>query len=173
MRIHNGMRPQDLVILLKIISKKNQEWQYRDLAHELSISISEVSGSLKRSHIAGLVDESKKKVFRQSLMEFIEFGLPYVFPQIPGTMVTGIATAHTHPFFKKKIISNEHYVWPYLIGSVRGLAIEPLYKGAVDASEKDPNLYLMLSCIDMIRIGSSREKKEAIGELKNIILHER
>jgi len=173
MRTHNGMRPQDVVILLKILSLKGQHWQYRDLAHNLSISISEVSDSLKRSHTAGLVDESKKKIFRQSLMEFIEFGLHYVFPQIPGTMVVGYPTGHSHPYFKKKFISDENYVWPYMDGNVRGLAIEPLYKGAVAACQKDPDLYLMLASIDMVRLGRARERKEALNELKKMILHER
>jgi len=172
MKTHNGMRPQDVVVLLKILSLNGKEWQYRDLAQVLSISISEVSDSLRRSHIAGLIDESKKKVFRQSLMEFIEFGLHYVFPQIPGTMVIGLPTGHSHPIFKKKFISNENYVWPFIDGKIRGLAIEPLYKGAVESSQKDPVLYLMLACIDMIRLGSTREKKEALNELKKLILHE-
>src|SRR5438874_6918001 len=101
MKSHNGMRPQDVVILLKILSNANESWQYRDLSSSLYLSISEISESLARSHMAGLIDESKKKVHRQSLMEFIRYGLHYVFPQLPGSMVTGIATAHSHPFYKK------------------------------------------------------------------------
>ncbi|MFN5428689.1 MAG: hypothetical protein ACK5BO_11690, partial [Bacteroidota bacterium] len=66
MKSHNGMRPQDIVILLKIITVDNIKWQYRDLASSLSISISEISESLSRSHLAGLVDESRRIVHRQS-----------------------------------------------------------------------------------------------------------
>ena len=100
MKTHNGMRPQDIVILLKILTYDKKDWQYRDLASELSISVSEVSESLRRSHIAGLIDERRRKVHRQSLLEFIQYGLHYVFPQVPGTLVTGIPTGHSHPFFK-------------------------------------------------------------------------
>jgi Mn-dependent DtxR family transcriptional regulator len=75
MRQHNGMRPQDVVILLKIITKKDRPWQNKDLAGELFISPAEVSDSLSRSEVAGLIDASKKIVFRQSLMEFLEHGL--------------------------------------------------------------------------------------------------
>jgi len=103
-------------------------------------------------------------------MEFIEHGLQYVFPQIPGTMVTGIPTGHSHPLFKKKFISSENFVWPYENGNTRGISIAPLYKGAVYASQRDPLLYIMLSSIDMIRLGSTREKKVALIELKKIIL---
>ena len=60
MRKHNGMRPQDVSILLKIISLGNQPWQMAGLSNELYISISEVSESLNRSQMAGLIDFNKK-----------------------------------------------------------------------------------------------------------------
>ena len=70
MKAHNGMRSQDIVILLKILTI-NKDWQYRDLSSTLFMSLSEVSESLNRSFLAGLIDESRKRVFRQSLLEFI------------------------------------------------------------------------------------------------------
>ncbi len=60
------MRPQDVVILLKILTIPEAGWQYRDLSSLLFISISEIAESLHRSHIAGLIDESKRKVHRMS-----------------------------------------------------------------------------------------------------------
>lgn len=170
MKSHNGMRPQDIVILLKIITVDNIKWQYRDLASSLSISISEISESLSRSHLAGLVDESRRIVHRRSLLEFIEHGLQYVFPQAPGTLVTGIPTAHSHIFFEKKFISDLPFVWPDDKGSVRGLAITPLYKGVTVAVRRDEHLYKLLACIDIIRIGRAREIKVALAELKKAIL---
>lgn len=164
------MRPQDVVILLKILSISHPDWQYRDLAASLSISISEISESLNRSHIAGLIDVNRKKVFRQSLMEFIQYGLHYVFPQIPGTMVTGIGTAHSHTFYKKKFISDINFVWADPDGDMRGLAIEPLYKSVTKAVKKDEALYKLLASIDLIRVGKTRETKLAIEELKKFIL---
>lgn len=163
------MRPQDIVILLKILTTDNQ-WQYRDIAADLAVSISEISESLHRSHIAGLIDESRRKVHRQSLMEFIEHGLHYVFPQLPGTIVTGLPTGHSHPFFKNKFSVEIEYVWPDVNGTTRGLAINPLYKGVTSAVKKDEQLYKLLSCIDVIRMGKVREKKIAIKELSRFIL---
>jgi hypothetical protein len=52
MKAHNGMRPQDIVLLLKILTVPAPDWQYRALAASLYLSISEVSESLNRSHIA-------------------------------------------------------------------------------------------------------------------------
>ncbi len=160
------MRPQDVLILLKIITCNKPTWQYRDLASELSIIISEISESLQRSHIAGLIDETRRRVHRQSLMEFISYGLRYVFPQVPGTLVTGIPTAISHPFFREKFVSELSYVWPDADGDARGLSIVPLHKGVPFAVRKDERLYKRLACIDFIRIGRVREVKMALSELQ-------
>jgi hypothetical protein len=170
MKSHNGMRPQDIVILLKILTTSDPEWQYRDLSAQLFISISEISESLHRSHIAGLVDESKRKIRRQSLMEFIRYGLQYVFPEVPGTMVTGIPTAHSHPFYSQQFKSEMNYVWPDDGGNMRGLSIQPLHKFVVKAVRQDELLYKLLASIDIIRVGKTRELKVAIEELQKAIL---
>jgi len=170
MRQHNGMRPQDVVILLKIISKGKTSWQYKDLAAELYISNAEIMLSLNRSYSAGLVGgEKKEKVFKAGLMEFIEHGLRYVFPVHPGTLVSGMPTAHSHPFMKSKFSSQLDYVWPHQRGEIQGLAIEPLYKETVRAVQLDPILYKMLALIDVLRVGRVREWKIAIAELKAMI----
>lgn len=170
MKQHKGMRPQDIAVLLKIITLGKTPWQYRDLAFRLQMSLSEISDSLNRSHMAGLVDVSKRKVHRQSLMEFIEHGLHYVFPLVPGSMVTGIGTAHSHPFYKKHFKSELEYAWPDDHGNIRGLQIEPLYKNAVMAAKSDDQLYKLLAGIDIIRVGRVREVKLAIAELRKTIL---
>lgn len=165
------MRPQDIVILLKIISKGKENWHLKDLAYELNISQSEVSDSLNRSALAGLVEvEKKKKVHRNSLMEFLQYGLHYVFPASPGSMVNGIYTAHSHSYMQHFFKSEMMYVWPYSKGEVRGLAIEPLYPGQPEACLQDELLYKMLALIDVIRVGRVREMNVAIKELRALIL---
>ncbi len=166
------MRPQDIVILLKIITKGNLPWQNKDLAHELFISQSEISDSLNRSLLAGLVNHEKKKVHRISLFEFIEHGLHYVFPAAPGSMVNGIYTAHSHPFMKQHFNAELEYVWPEARGEVRGLSIEPLYKEVINAVKQDQTLYKMLALIDVIRVGRVREFELATAELKHLIKNE-
>ena len=172
MRKHNGMRPQDIVVLLKILCIKDDQWQFKDLAAHLYLSPSEISESLFRSHVAGLIDESRRKVFRRSLYEFIIYGLHYVFPQRPGAIVNGLPTAHAHPFFEQKLSSDMAYVWPDPNGKVRGCAIEPLYAGVVAACKQDEQLYKLLALIDVIRVGKVRELKITFEELKTIILDE-
>ena len=159
------------MVLLKILSKADEVWQSKDLANELFISQSEISDSLNRSSVGGLLEAGiKKKVFRKSLIEFIEHGLHYVFPVVPGGMVNGIYTAHSYPFMNQYFSSELSYVWPDHRGEVRGLSIEPLYKQQVKAAKKDEILYKMLALIDVIRVGKVREVEVAMRELKKIIL---
>jgi hypothetical protein len=172
MKSHNGMRPQDVVILLKIIALENQLWQNKDLAWHLHISTSEISESLHRSEIARLIDDQKKKVFRQSLMEFLEYGLAYVFPVVPGPVTQGIPTAHSHPFMQVHFSSQELYVWPNFESESRGQSIEPLYKETIRSIQQDATFYKLLALTDVIRVGRPRELKIAGKELRKIILHE-
>ena len=172
MRKHNGMRPQDVPILLKIIAMREKLWQGKDLAAELYISPSEISESLHRSLMAGLVNVEKRRVHRQSLLEFIEYGLRYVFPAIPGSIVNGLPTAHSHPFIKQFIDTSSIYVWPDPHGDKRGQSIEPLFKNATKASYVDEDFYKMLALIDVFRVGKTREIKIARDELKKIFAYE-
>lgn len=169
MRKHNGMRPQDIAILIKIISNRNEAWQLSSLASSLFISISEISESLNRSKFAKLIDYEKKKINRHNLLEFLEHGIKYVFPQQPGSMVRGIPTAHAHPFLKKHFISDLNFVWPDPTGDIMGLLIEPLYPKLIHAAKSDDEFYKLMALIDVIRVGKIRESEFAITELKKQI----
>jgi len=167
MKKHNGMRPQDIVVLLKIIALKHDDWKNSDLAYSLQISASEITEVLNRCRIGGLVDSKKRKVHINSFKEFLIYGLKYVFPVEPGAVVRGIPTAHSaYPINEQIASGNDIYVWPYAKGNQRGQAIEPLYK-TLPAVIKDDNLfYELLVITDTIRIGRSREIKIAIEELE-------
>lgn len=167
MKQHNGMRPLDVAVLLKIIALADG-WLNKDIAVALSISPSEISESLNRSRIAGLLDPAKKKVFRNALLEFIRYGLPYVFPVEPGPVVRGVPTAHSAPILAGYFLSEEAYVWPFQEGKVRGQAITPLYPKAVQAALADDTLYEMLALVDAIRAGRTREKQKALEVLKSL-----
>jgi len=169
MKKHSGMRPQDVVILLKIASTKTNYWMAKDIAGDLHISNSEVSESLNRSKMAGLLDSSKKKLMNQAFLEFIEHGLKYVFPAIPGSIVRGMPTAHSASPLDKLVRSSEGFVWPDASGIFRGQSIEPLHPGVVEAAKKDNALYELLALADAIRIGKSREKKLTMDEIRKRI----
>ncbi len=167
MKKHNGMRPQDIVVLLKIISVQNNNWRNIDIANALKISPSEVSEALNRCKIAKLIDSKKRKVHINSLKEFLIYGLKYVFPVEPGAIVRGIPTAHSaYPINERISTGREVYVWPYAKGNQRGQAIEPLYKTLPATFNDDKLFYELLVIIDTIRVGRVREIKIAIEELE-------
>jgi predicted transcriptional regulator len=166
MKKHSGMRPHDIVVLLKIAAKKDAPWFMKDLSIELGISASEVSESLNRSAIAGLISKDKKRLMKLSILAFLEHGLRYVYPERPGSKVRGIPTAHSAPPLASEIVSNEPYVWPHGEGTVRGESIEPLHSKLPEACLKDPLLYEYMALCDSLRVGRAREKNLAIEELK-------
>ncbi len=166
-----NMAPLDVVVLFKIIAYGQAQWFQKTMSDELLISQSEISKSLARSKFAGLLDASGKNVKRLAFMEFLQFGLTYVFPQQPGAMVRGIPTAHSAAPLNKTIQSTEHYVWPSGKGTLRGQSIVPLYPSVVNAVQKDDKLYELLALADALRVGKTREKELAIMELKQRILH--
>jgi hypothetical protein len=169
MKTHNGMRPQDVVILLKISTSQEKDWFGKDLAKTLFISPSEVSESLYRSVFASLLDGNKRTLMRKSFLEFLEYGLKYVFPTEPGSVVRGMPTAHSSPPLNELIQSQETYVWPDALGKIRGQSIVPLYPGVVRAAKLDTKLYELLSLTDAIRIGKARERNLAMKQLQNRI----
>ena len=166
MKKHSGMRPQDVVVLLKIASKKNLPWQMKDLAIELLISSSEISESINRSVQAGLISADKKTLMKGAILEFLKHGLKYVYPQHPGAIVRGIATAHSAQPLKKLIQSNENYVWSWPEGNVRGQSVHPLHPSVPAVCIKDKELYELLSLTDALRIGKKREQEIAFKELE-------
>lgn len=169
MKKHSGMRPQDIVILLKIAIKRDQSWTMKDLSRELEISASEVSESLNRSFIAGLLFQNKKQVMRQALMDFLQYGLRYVYPQQPGALVRGVPTAHAAPPLSDHIVGETLYVWPHHEGSQRGQAIEPLYPSVPVACMQDDAFYEVMALADALRVGRARERNIAVEELKKRI----
>lgn len=169
MNEHKGMRPQDVAVLLKIVALGSGLWLARDLAMALRLSPAEVSNSLKRSAMAGLLDATRRKVAKADLLDFLRHGLPYVFPVQPGGSVRGVPTAHSAAPLAARFLSDEPYVWPSAKGSAKGQAIRPLYPGAVDAALEDADLYRLLALTDALRVGRTRERAEAAKELAKLL----
>ena len=170
MKKHKGMRPQDVLILLKIILLEKKSFLLKDLSMGLGISSSEVTESINRSVIAGLLAEDKRTLMKKTFFEFLIHGLPYVFPQKPGAIVPGMPTAHSAPPLNQEFKSEDLYVWPDPKGNVRGQMIEPFHPEQINAAKNDPKLYELLALCDALRVGKVREKKMAEEELKRRIL---
>lgn len=160
------MRPQDIVILLKLISSKGKGLSHKVMAEELKISASEFSEALERCREAKLIDNSKVHVNTLALEEFLVHGIKYVYPVAPQAKVRGIETSISAPVFKDKISQGkEIFVWKSPDGKVRGEEIKPLYKTVPQAIRSDNELYELLALTDVLRIGKIREVELAKQEL--------
>ena len=167
MRNHNGMRPQDVVVLLKLLLLEGTEWQGKDLAQALFLSPAEISFSLRRCHYARLLDSTGRQVARRTLTEFLLYGLPVVFPTQPGAQVRGLPTAHSAPPLCHQIVADQVYVWPDAAGEDWGAAIIPLYPKVPDAARADARLYELLALTDVLRVGRPRERQLASDLLRD------
>lgn len=185
-RIKIMLKPQDIVILLKILStmilpKKSldEAISQNKLAALLCMSASEVNTGIKRLVLSGLLapvvtDDSKNKVVflpnKLACEECLISGVKYFFPVQLGAYTRGIATSYAAPILEKYfILGNDPIpVWPYESGDKRGLALEPLYSSVPKSLSQFPDqlFYEMLALIDAIRSGRVREKNLAMKLLK-------
>lgn len=170
MREFASLRPQDILVLLKLIILEGKEWRQLDLVNDLAISPAEISHSLERLRISRLISDDKRTVFRQSALEFLLFGVKYSFPARFGPTELGVSTGHSAPPLNTKIRSQEKIVWPSPEGEVRGKTLFPIYPSAVGAALRDSELYEFLALLDAIRIGKARERDLAQKELRKRIL---
>lgn len=168
MKTHKGMRPQDIVVLLKIFSLGEAEWRNKDLASSLFISQSEVSESLNRSLYAGLIGIDKKTIHKTALFGLLVYGLRYIFPVQAGTIARGIPASVSAPILKDDFLYETSLVWPDPTMEQRGLLIEPLYPKVVEAVKLDPVLYDLLALTETFRVGNEKQVARAKELLSNI-----
>ncbi|MDZ7878580.1 MAG: hypothetical protein U5L45_12955 [Saprospiraceae bacterium] len=166
------MKPQDIIILLKLSLLETDDWTYATLSEDLQMSSSTIFAALQRSVESGLYHKNTKTVHRDALLEFLIHGFKYVFPASPGKLAKGIPTAHSaNPLAQFIQSEKDIYVWKSAFGTIRGQAIQPLYESVPQLVQKDVQLYELLSLIDALRVGKAREKDLAIQELTKRIAH--
>lgn len=173
MKSSNIIKPHDIIIPLKFISSTGVSKTYRELSEEIFISIGEISEAIKRLKYSKIVSSynDSLKINRQSLLEFILYGVPYVFPAKKEGKVRGVPTSYSaHPLSKDIIQNDDIIVWAHKEGTVIGFAVEPLYDNAPLAAKKDDRLYVLLALIDAIRLGGGRSYKIAKRYLEEIII---
>lgn len=166
------LKPQDILVLLKLVVVGNKSWSYNRLAIELDMSPAEVHAACKRAVLARLAYKINNKIIpnKANLEKFIINGLPFVFYVERGEMVRGIPTAFAADPLNKDIVADTEPlpVWPYEEGEIRGMSFKPLYKSAPKAAKNDKGLYELLVLVDAIRGGRAREKKIACDRLTEV-----
>jgi hypothetical protein len=164
------LKPQDVLVVLKLLAMGQKPWSYAWLAVQLGMSPSQLHSAVKRALAAQLVVRKGDEIVPniRNLEEFLVHGLKYVFVPEQGVMTRGIPTAHAAPPLIRHLISTGEPppVWPDAKGEVRGTAFSPLYSLAPGAARSDPKLYELLVLVDAIRGGRARERDIAIKELK-------
>lgn len=169
-----ALRPQDVVVLLRLSMSQDEPMSYAALAEEVQMTASEVHASIKRAVLSQLATKNKDgkpQVLREPLKLFLLHGLRYCFPVVRGEMTRGFPTAHAAPPLADKLVSNNEPppVWPDKEGSVRGLTFQPLYPTVPQAAFRNPAFYEVLALTDAIRGGSARERALAMSELEQRI----
>ncbi|MDQ6966248.1 MAG: hypothetical protein Q9M23_04940 [Mariprofundaceae bacterium] len=161
------LKPQDIVVVLKLVSIGQGSWSYVQLANALCMSASEINAGVKRALRARLLvqlgEGTQPQPNRRAIEEFLVHGVKYAFPPDHGTIVRGMKTAYAAAPMAKELLHDKQNppVWPYAAGADRGPALSPLYKSVPMAAEQDEMLYELLALVDVIRDGGTRERNIA------------
>jgi hypothetical protein len=159
------LKPQDLMVLFKLLALGDTPNTYGSLAAALGMSSSEVHASIGRVKSARLlnVENDRLLVVRAAFKEFLLHGARYVFPPTLGSPARGMPTAYAAPPLVALISqpSDLPPVWPDAEGNKRGITFHPIYPTAPLAARKDRVLYEFLALFDALRGGAARERQLA------------
>jgi hypothetical protein len=159
------LKPQDLVVVLKLIAWSGGTRTFSELGSDLAISASEVHASVGRAIKARLIHvlDEHLRVSRIALKEFLLHGAQYSFPATFGTATRGLPTAYAAPPIATLITQSSDVtpVWPDPEGDRRGVALYPLYPTVPKAARADLALYELLALFDALRSGAARERQLA------------
>jgi hypothetical protein len=169
-----SLHPQDVVVLVKLLSYEGRRPPMAQMGLELSISSSEIHAALKRLALSRLVSSDENRPLLEAVEEFLVHGVKYAFPARRGEVTRGVPTSYAAPPLNKEIEPGSELspVWPFPKGQRRGVSLEPLYKTVPAAALRDPIFYEMLALIDALREGRARERKFAEKELIKRLRHQ-
>lgn len=168
------LKPQDLLVALKIAVNEDRIYTFAELARELFLSASEVHAAVKRAESAWLLTRYEERIapVRTALKEFAVHGVKYSFPPLFGPLTRGTPTSISASPLKEHFARNEkniEWVWPNTKGESWGSALCPLYPSVPSAALIDDRLYHTLVLIDALRSGASREREIAEIQLNTFL----
>lgn len=163
------LKPQDLLVALKLAVNRTREFTISSLADELGLALSVVHGCVSRAAYARLITRTtgSPRAVGAAVREFVIHGAKYAFPVELGAATRGVATAIAAPVLARHFEKVElPPVWPDPEANNWGPAVTPLHGAAVFASKQDPQMYDALALLDAIRVGAAREREIAARELE-------
>jgi len=169
------LKPQDLLVLLKVAAHPPQRWTYAGLGEALSISASEAHASVKRAVASGLAVSPTRGEWSPvfpCLLEFVLHGVRYVWPAVPGPVKRGVPTAFGAEPLSGLLAAaaGEAPVWAHPAGSAKGPTLSPLYRTAPQAALADPALHRLLALLDALRAGRARERTLAARLMEEALM---
>ena len=163
------LKPQDLVLALKIAVNRQRDFILTDLANELHMALSAVHGSIRRGEQARLISRSAGSIrtLAPALKEFAIHGAKYAFPGVLGALMKGVPTAIAGPSLRVHFDSPDSLppVWPDPEGEAYGPSLIPLHGSVPAACRHDNNLLDVLTLLDALRVGAARERELAANAL--------
>ncbi len=165
------LRPQDLVVLLRLALDHGPAPTYAALGAELGMTASEAHAAVERAVAAKLATkgvDGKPSVVRAALRSFVQHGARYCFPASQGGLTRGVPTGYAASPLNEQFRSGNDPppVWPWKKGTARGIAFYPLYPSVPEAAARNPALGELLALFDAVRGGSAREQALAVALLE-------
>jgi hypothetical protein len=157
------MKPQDVLVVLKFMTS-GWPGSYALLGLQLGMSPSMAHSAVSRARQEGLLHPLEYVPIKMALAEFLVHGVRYVFPAELGSPTRGMPTSYAAPPLSDQFsYSNEEMipVWPDPDGSMRGIALHPLFHSVPKAAREDSKLYEWLVLVDAMRAGRARERELA------------
>ncbi len=172
------LKPQDILVLLKLSVWDKPQWRQEDLAKELGMVQSMVHSSLKRAEKCRLYNQEKKRVNKSALIEILIHSIRFLVPAELGRKAVGMPTAWGHREAFKSLVSGlvDPPIWSAAKGrratvtgefNIDGFEIQPIHEKAPGAASRDPRLYEVLAAVDALRVGRSRDIEVACEILRN------
>lgn len=156
------LRALDIVIGLKLICQPGLG-QVKT-AEQLGLQQSQVSNSIKRLLDRRLFWNGKRKL--QPNFQAWEELLPilhFFYPASPSEITIGMPTSYGAPPLNKVMNAGDDPIPVWSCGhcKTKGLRVEPLHRNLPDSlvEHPDQDFYELLTLVDALRIGSSRDKK--------------
>jgi hypothetical protein len=178
------LKPQDILVLLKLSVWDKPGWRQEDLAMELGMVQSIVHSSLKRAEKCRLYNQEKKRVNKSALLEILIHSIRFLIPAELGRNGVGMPTAWGHREAFKSLVYGlvDPPIWSapkghraVVVGkyNVEGIEVPPIHEKAPEAASRDPCLYEVLAAVDALRVGRPRDMEVAREILRDRLCGDR
>ncbi|MBI1808345.1 MAG: hypothetical protein HYR75_00485 [Gemmatimonadetes bacterium] len=159
-----SLKPVDVVVALALAT--NSRGSVKAISLATGVSSGETHNSFNRLALSGLISPADRSVDRDRLTDFLEYGVPVAFPPIWLPATRGVATCRFAASAAPETATSGAIVWPAEDGASRGRGLTPLYGHASTLPSRNPELYELLSTLDVVRTGSVRERRLAMEEIR-------